>query len=377
MHLLRNSKPIPMGSHGVLEPGEWLCHDQNAAELMLMGERGTSSISEYPDYDWAPTGVKNLIVRSGAIGDLLYLTPAIAAFKAAHPDTPIALSCFQKHHEVVCDLGIDLLPYPVPRELALKYHVVTTLENLVETNHVDHATDCFAKALGVEVTDYRPIFKLTELEIGLAAAKFPRIDSRKNSPIHPMLPKVGKRPRIRVGIQPLASTSNRCYPLALWLGVIELLTKQHNCEIFLFGHYRQIPPLLIPTTPDKNHVIPVPHCTNLTEEPRTFRQSAAILSTCDLFVGVDSCFLPLCHALDIPAVGLYAAFDWKTRTSKAPMTWALTGLGPCAPCNWLKHAGKDFPPDQECSKTRFCHVLASITPERIVAKLLSLPRDKA
>lgn len=331
-----------MGSHGVLEPGEWLCHDQNAAELMLMGERGASTIEHAGGVRVVPEhNGRTLFVRSGAIGDLLYLTPAIAAYRSAHPHADVALACFSKHHEVVCDLGIELLPYPVPADNP--FHIVTSLENLIETNHADHATDCFAKALGVEVADYRPVFKLSEFEIAMN-----------------FRPKVQ---RTRVGIQPLASVANRCYPLALWGGVIQLLTEKHDCEVFLFGHHKQIPP------------ITSPHCTNLTEEKLSFRQSAAILSTCDLFVGVDSCFLPLCHALDIPAIGLYAAFDWKTRTSKAPLTWALTGLGPCAPCNWLKHAGKDFPPDQECSKTRFCHVLASITPERIVSKLMTLPRD--
>ncbi len=346
MHLLKNTKPISMLRHGILEPGEWLCEDINAAELMIMGERGTSTIEYRGDRqtnDGSAGGM--LLVRSGAIGDLLYLSPAIRALQELNPDVRFGLSCFPKHHEVMCDLGVELLPYPLPLSEAVKFSHVITLENLIESQPTKHATDCFADALNVAVTDYRPIFNLNEFELAWGQNEFPRTK------------------HMRVGIQCRANIANRDYPLQLWQRVIEELNMKHDCEVFLFGLKGQLPP-----APG------APLVTNLTERDLTLRQSAAILATCDVFAGVDSAFMPLCHALGIPAVGLYAAFDWKTRTSKAPQTWALTGLGECAPCNWHRHAGKSFPPSQRCAKENYCNVLATIQPDRIVAKLMSLPR---
>lgn len=345
MHILTNAKPIPMLSHGTLEPGEWLCHDVNAAELLLMGERGTSQIRG--DYSSQPNDIpaagRVVLIRSGAIGDLLYLSPVIAELKRRYPDLHIALSCFPKHHEVVCDLGVELLPYPLSAEKAGEYDVVLSLEDLIERNHSTHATDCFAEYLTIPISDYRPVFILNEFERAWGLAEYP------------------KKERRRVGLQCRANVLNRDYRLDLWMKVIEELAAKYKFEVFLFGSKDQLPPLP-----------PGTRATNLTERSLTFRQSASILATCDAFCGVDSAFLPLCHALDIPAVGLYAAFDWKTRTAKAPKTFALTGVGECAPCSWHRHAGRSFPPGQKCAKENFCNVLASITPERIVGKIAGM-----
>jgi ADP-heptose:LPS heptosyltransferase len=214
----------------------------------------------------------------------------------------------------------------------------------MELNPTMHATDAFAKKLGVSVEDHKPVFRLSELELAGGLTRFPRTKS------------------MRVGIQPLASVANRDYPLPYWMEVIDKLVYKEHCEVFLFGAKGQIPPV--------RHI----GITNLSEHDLTFRQSAAILATCDVFAGVDSSLLPVCHAIDMPAVGLYGPFDWKTRTAKAPLTWALQGAGECAPCHWHRHAGRSFPPTKDCAKLGNCHVLASIKPERIVAKLLSIPR---
>lgn len=333
-----------MGAHGTLAPGEWICTDQNAAELLLMGERGTSTITNLGKSFVGESGKGTLYLRSGAIGDLLLLSPALKAMRQEFPNAHLSLCCFPKHFEVVADLDIDLIQYPLPHELAGRYGHILSLEDTMEVDHTQHATDIFAKEIGVKVQDYQPVYAVSELEHAWALSEKPR-GTRK-----------------RVGIQPAASVANRDYSLPHWLTVIERLIYRENCEVLLFGRKGQIPPLRLSG--------PV---YNLSEKEYTFRQSAALLNTCDVFCGVDSSLLHLCHALGKPAVGLFAAFDWKTRTAKAPLTWALTGIGDCAPCSWHKHAGHAFPPDKPCARLRNCHVLASIEPDRIVSKILSLP----
>lgn len=353
MHILNTTAPVQMGRHGLLPAGGWLCHDLNAAELMVMGERGSSkTFSVGSQFKGEAEDQSLLIMRSGAIGDLLYLSPILRERKKLFPNLRLGLCCFKRWHEVMCDSGAELLDYPLSLEEARKWNVIASLEDTMELRHELHATDALNEGLGilaVPITDYKPAFVLNEFELAWGQAEY------------------AKGSKVRVGLQCRAGVSNRDYPADLWMEVIKQLTTKHDCSVFLFGSKGQLPPLPKGT-----------RATNLTERTLTFRQSASLLATCDLFAGVDSCFLPLCHALDIPAVGVYAAFDWKTRTAKAPRTFALTGVGECAPCHWHRRAGfsgpMNFPPDQKCAKEGFCNVLASITPERIVNKLMSLER---
>lgn len=346
MHVLRATKPIHMGRDKVLEAGEWLMHDQNAFECAMLADRGTTTLSTFPNRTsllLEKTTVADLtIIRSGAIGDLLLASPAIKAFKET-TGTKINLSCFPERAQLFdhTDLFSNILPYPLPFDTSQRINLLS-LENVIETNNTDHATDAFAKALGVTVTDYKPIYVVTPEEKRDALFDLP-----KGRPF--------------VGIQPRSTARNRDYPDDQWQEVIAALDKR-GWHVILFGSFGQIPAL--PPSLERNL-----HVTNLAMERRTFRQAAAFLANCDAFCGVDSAFLHLCHALDIPAVGLFGAFSWKTRTSKAPKTIALTGAGDCAGCSWLPRNGRHFPPDMPCSVKQQCQVLADIKPSTIVAKL--------
>ena len=158
----------------------------------------------------------------------------------------------------------------------------------------------------------------------------------------------------------VSSVPNRDYPLKQWMGVIQGVINR-GWDVVVFGHPMQYPKM-------KSS----PHLTNLTLDKLTFRQSAAVLSQCAAFCGIDSAWLHMCFALNIPAVGLFGPFPWQIRTAKAPLTVALSGTGECAGCQWHLHAGQPFPPDKPCAAARQCSVLASITPERIVSKIDSL-----
>jgi heptosyltransferase-2 len=110
---------------------------------------------------------------------------------------------------------------------------------------------------------------------------------------------------------------------------------------------------------------------NLTQlpEPPNFRQSAALLATCDAVVAPDSALCHLAGALNLPTVALYGPFPWALRTAYALRTVALSGHGPCAPCFHHERAGEVWPEGKPCAKSGRCEVLATIEPERILAKL--------
>jgi len=346
MHILTLTQPLAVGgSIGTLTPGEWLMSDQNSFELALLAERGSASLERFPETPSAYNSDEIVFMRSGAIGDLLFLTPAIRAYKLANPHRTVSLSCRVEHQSLFkgLDLFDALYPYPLRIEAIAECPLIRSLENVMELAHDVHATDAFANALGVQISDYKPVYIVTDEEKSLAKNWI-----QSNRP--------------RVGIQLAASVKNRNYPLDLWAKVIFGLDDR-GWEVFLFGHPGQIPEF----APNMKRT----YVHNMTTEKLSFRESAALLSQCNAFVGVDSSLLHLCHALDVPAIGLFGAFSWETRTSKAPLTHALTGNGECKNCRWHAKNGLHFPP-MPCRQEQFCSVLASITPERIVAKVDAL-----
>lgn len=334
MHILENTQPIPLGKPGVLPPGRWLVQDQNAFEMGLMGERGSVTLTKIPN-DMSPqTAINLLLLRSGAIGDLLLLSPAVRAFRAKHPQARITLCRFSMHAGLFDETGIfdDYADYPLP--VSGNYDTIFSLENVLELNPTVHATDCFAAALGVTVTDYKPSYFVRNFEHKDAERYLKRSD------------------RPKLAVQLLASANNRNYPMPLWKKVIDALIL-NGWHVILFGS----PELTAKMNHGKFMTPLVGH----------FRECAAVFAGCTAFVGVDSVWSHMCHALDVPGVVLYGAFDPATRTGKNPGVTALVGQGPCAPCSHHIHAGNHFPRQWPCAQKQVCSVLGSINPATVIS----------
>ncbi len=340
MHKLTLSEPVNLGKTlGVLPAGEWLMHDLNAFEIARLAPRGAAQVKHYIPRDHPMGSV--LIMRSGAIGDLLLLTPAIREFVSQGGERPV-LSCFNHHHDIFSgnnDIAA-VASYPIRLGAADGYQNIISLENTMESDHTQHATDVFAKALGLTtpLADYRPVYHVTPEERAATAKHL-----------------FANRPTLV--IQPKASVANRDYPLNQWMEVIRKL-EQHGWGVLIFGQKGQFPEI------PKEWANPFVR--DLSRSGLSFRECAAILSQAQAFCGVDSAWAHMCHALDIPGVVLFAAFDWRNRTGRAPKTIAITGVGECAPCNWHMHAGRQFPPGKPCTASQHCVVLGGIKPDRIV-----------
>lgn len=354
MHILRTTLPIvgPDGTGVELAAGEWLMTDENAFTLARRCGAGTVSVRPWsPDNSMSAQarrlsdGIKSiLLIRSGAIGDLLLLSPAIIALKEKNKDANIALACLERHWPIISAMEIQTVPYPVSMSALNNYDLIISLEHIIELATDQHATDAFAEALDVTVTDYKPVYKVTEEELlGLC-----------RTPGAIIVPEGGKRQK-RVALHLRSSALIRDYPMPLWGQVIGLLL-QHGWEVMMLGKSHQIPVL--------NNMPPqLKNCSEL-----TFRESAAVLATCDVFCGVDSSFFNLCPALGIPAVGLFGPVNWKTRVKEGSGQIALHGEAPCAPCGWTgSRAGIHFPPHGPCTQTRHCVPLSEIDPRRIAA----------
>jgi len=350
MYIAVFPQPTPiMGA--VFPPGEYLSEDRNAGEFLAndicsLKEAGASFAPKPfdPARDW--NGRRLLFVRPGGFGDLLFLTPVFAELKRRWPGLAIDVACFARYTPALQgnpDIA-RLIPYPVSLPAWSGYDAHFWLQNIIEGNpksHELHVIDLLAEKVGLPISDKEMKYHADPREFASAAAAYPR------------------QGKPRVGIQVAASTPVRSYPPRLIGSLCGELLKR-GWEVFLFGAPNQL-----------KTDLPV---TNLTQRtpPVAFRESAAILATCDVCVAPDSALIHLAGALHIPAVALYGSFSWKLRTAYAPQTVALSGSLRCAPCFHHPIGTRLFPENGPCQRSGECDALAAIDPLRIAAKVESL-----
>ncbi len=171
-----------------------------------------------------------------------------------------------------------------------------------------------------------------------------------------------KRACIQVG----ASAANRVYPPKLLSEVVDSLLKK-GWEVFLLGTRDEV--RLPPQRPER--------LKNLAEHDLTFRKSAAVVNGADVFIGNDSALLHIAGGLSVPAVGLYAPFPSKLRTTYCPTTSAIDGRLPCSPC--FHHENKairnHFPDHCPSKATKSCGALAEILPATVVQRAVQVARN--
>lgn len=324
--------------HGV----DCLTEDVNVGEIMAMRpERFEASIAEFRD----PLAGDLLVVAPGGYGDLLFLEPVLRAWRITSPTARLGLNVGTEHYRIFdnLDLNFELVEYPVPEPVvhSFGFNVFCT-EQIIHRNPGVHPTDLYAAALGVELQDKRPRYKMSIEELEFAQKELP------------------KSSRPRIGLHVRATALCRTYPLQVPL--LEELLGKRKYEIVLFGAKGE-------AQADDSEELGL---VNLCNRDLTFRQSAAILSTCDGLIAPDSGLLHVAGAMGIPTVALFGPFHWKERTVYYPSVHALQGRAKCAPCHHHKRAGREWPEGGQCETTGYCVALADITPQRIVSKLESM-----
>lgn len=296
-----------------------------------------------PEQYWGGRNI--LFVRPGGFGDLLFLTPTFAELKRRWPECRIYVACFERYRPALeNNPDVDgFVDYPVAMEEWEEFQAHVWLEKLIEGNAAAekiHAVDLAAARCGIqfETLEARGMrYFVTKEEAAIAQRDFPRGE------------------QARIGIQVSASGRCRIYPHIL--EVAKLLWREGH-EVFLFGAPGEV------KTDSPEGLV------NLMALNKTFRESCAILATCDVLVGPDSALVHVAGALGVACVALYGPFPWRLRTAYAPETFALQGSGPCSPCFHHARPGQhQFPTWGPCNKTGRCEVLAAITPERVVREV--------
>lgn len=284
-----------------------------------------------------------LIVRVGGFGDLLLLRPSLA--KLMDEGHEVGVSCFPQFRAALKGLNVSFITYPIPEDLNQGWTVIN-LENVIE--HGEEArtvpmADLFAQRLDVHPGSYAVTYPVSDAEREWARGLWKKRGAVK-----------------RIALQVLASAACRTWPAENMQEAVKLMLAR-NWQVLLMGAPKEF-------QIDWEHE----RLINVTADPRvkTFDQSAAVLTTCDGFLGPDSALTHLAGALGIPGIALYGPFPSALRVSHAKSIRAIDGAGPCAPCFHHRRAlNGDFPEGKPCSQTGKCHVLGSLTAERVVGEL--------
>lgn len=355
MHVLTISKRVVLGPTDIIEPGRYFTEDISGAQTLVMAGGGTMEpmhnsrgltplshrASSYTD---SPQRV--MVMRMGGFGDLLLLAPTLREIKRRWPACHLAVSTMGHYAVALENLPfVDaVLPYPVPVEVADGFDAWVFLEGAEHTARSKeiHLTDLFAEIAGVTIEGSKqPAYAVKPSEALWAAEKYPRTQHR------------------RVCVQVGTSAICRTYPRSN-LGTVCAELVKRGWEVFLMGQHGEV------KTPD-GHANG--QLRNLCDDALSFRQSAAVVSQCDVLLGSDSALVHVAAALDVAGVALFGPFPWQLRTAYSPSIRAIQGNVGCSPCQ--HHAnppmGDHFPSHCPTKTKGYCALLADITPERVVS----------
>lgn len=343
--------------------GVYCLDNANAAESLARSEATLNEAKLNlrpfrPDEDW--NGRKVLFYRSGALGDLLFLTPTFREIKKRWANCKITVACLKQNQAILeNNPDIDrLVEYPMAVDDFTKFDAYFVISDTIHDGNPEtwdkHAVDIILEMGGLESENKELRYEISFDERRAAWARFP------------------KGTRQRIGVQLMASIGSRTWPKSHVAEFTKLAIKEGNFEVFWFGppgctgQARQEPPPFL-TALDR--------C----EPALSLRESIAVMSTCDAFLGPDSCLTHVVGALSIPTIALYGSFASETRTKYAHSIKAIDGeplrpgrgLQPCNPC---RHSFRRFPfevwpANGPCAQTNRCEVLASIEPEAVLTKL--------
>lgn len=348
--------PVPVYEGRTMEAGKsYLCAGRFAGQMLLTKWHVEIDDKMYPlrtllkvkpwklskfdpTLDWNDKDI--WFYRGGGYGDLLMMTPLIREFKSRWPTCRLHVACGTSYFDLF--KGMDVIPemLPVPSD-QVAFCPMIAFEEMIEGDPEaleTHIAHMFARRANVPITDIKPSYQVTDSEKNFAEREYPKTD------------------RKRIGIQYLASALYRSYPKMQAL-MMELSTKG---EVFLFGHPDQI-----------KLKDPIPGVTNIMERGFDFRESAAIINTCDICVSPDSAMVHLCSALDIPCVGLFGPFPSALRIS-SPCAKGIDGAAPCAPCFFHAETVTEFPATMPCEKIGRCVALENISINHILEVVDSL-----
>lgn len=341
-----NNAKFPCGTPLQLDEGvEYLCESQTAPVICAIvgGNMAMEPVQISKRIGDSPSSI--LLMRAGGAGDILFLTPVLAALRLRFPSAYIGVAASPRYHWILAgNKNVDgLSEMPLPAAQLARFDWIVDLEESVERVSDRHVVDVFAEAAHIAVidrlTEYHPMTDLAEFE-----KQFPKT-------------------RKRIGIQLKASSPVRTYRRVLELEK-KLGTLGWERVIFASPGEFNLP---VPLPPELEGLI------NTAQAGWSWGKTTDFMQTCDLVIGPDSSLIHFAGPMGIPAIALYGSFDASLR-----LVWESTGViqatreCPMAPCAFHGRRGQTFPVGGPCNQANMCTALSSISPEEIISKMAAM-----
>lgn len=362
MHILTITSSISMGTLGMIVPGRYYVEDIPAAELLVMARPCTAflitcplgnTFSEINDYN----GKRVLFMRNGGFGDMLFLTPILRELRRRWPGVQLYVACRAPRHAIFDGLtyAVTRIETPVSVDIFSSFDCVVSFEYVIETERKLHYVDALAAHMGLTIPS-----GVDARRCDYAVLKHEILWAQKTWPWE----KQGAQRAPRLGIQVRSGVRCRTYPMAKLCEVAGHLATL-GWEIGLLGN-----------DGDARGPVETGVMRNWTAAGLTFRQSCALMHTCDVVLGPDSALLHVAGALGIPAVGLFGPIPKELRLYPETAATSLQGRGKCAPCFFHARGGIQFPENCPTRERGVCGVLESIDPVQVVGEIVKAWRAK-
>ncbi len=287
---------------------------------------------------------KILILRFGAIGDVVHSTALYRSIKRKYPETRIHYVCFKTPSEnILHDPDLDKVwiaegkTYKQLWKLAKKlrkekFDAFINLQPGIRTR-------LFSLMLGMpETVTYKKTFKLHAVENFRQTGKklFKHIEPEKNLKLYinqevknrvsVLLGKKSPVIAFNMGVSP--TRQGRRWPLEYWRELAKKFLDNHDCKIILTGSLedREFSETLLDVSPKISSF-----CAKVSVEENT-----ALLSFCDLVISGDTGPLHVATAVGVPAVGLYGAAPVSRTGPYGENCIAVFSHRQCVPCNKRK-----------------------------------------
>ncbi len=287
---------------------------------------------------------KILILRFGAIGDVVHSTELFRSIKRKYPHVAIHYVAFN-----IPSLNIkndpDLEKVWVAEGKSYKH--LWTLAKELRKEKFDAfinlqpgiRTRIFSMMLGMPKTvTYRKTFKLHAVENFWRTGKklFNDIELDKNlklyieketkNQVSVMFDKKGKVIAFNMGVS--HTRQGRRWPQEYWAELARSFVEKYDCDIVLTG-----------SKEDKEFSEPL---LNISPKIKSFcgalsvEENTVLLSLCDLIISGDTGPLHIATAVGVPAIGLYGAAPVARTGPYGENCIALFSQRDCVPCNRRK-----------------------------------------
>lgn len=260
-----------------------------------------------------------LVMRTGGIGDLLFILPNLMYLKSEYPSSTIKLACGPQYHAMVenwepIDEVVDL-PFPLNKLIQANYHAVFegVIERCIEATK-ENSYRLFTKWLGLNLPDELLVPKQKPKEDKVEACKhwmdknqlenFAILQIRASSPIRTPRPDFWKKLIHRIVKEGLQVVITDVPFIAEQVDeFISTLDKECQSQVF-----------------------------NFCEFSSTLDFTIALTSLAKCSISPDSAIVHIAASLGIPAFGIYGAFPASVRlTTYSNVDWVETKKD-CSPC---------------------------------------------